>query len=578
MWDELMEGYRELLQEAVRRAQEAGDLPSLPPGDSLPSFVVEEPREKSHGDLAANVAMALAKRLRRAPQEIARALLPHVPTGKAHVARVEAKGGFLNAWLDDAWPAQALARVLQEGEAYGRWPRKDGPPILLEFVSANPTGPLNVVSARAAAVGDTLANLLDAAGYPVEREYYVNDAGEQARKLGLSLLVYVRQVARQHGAQVEVGAVPEGGYHGEYLVPLAQAFWKAYPEAAVPPADPREEEWARIAARFAMDRILKDVEASLRRFGVRFDRFVSEERDVRQPGRIGQVLRKLEERGRTFEQDGALWLRTQDLGDDKDRVLRKSEGGPEAYSYFAADIAYHAYKYERGYGLLLDLIGPDHHGYIPRMLAAVEALGYPRESLEMRVVQLVRLVRDGQPVRMSKRRGEFVTLDELLDEVGKDAARFFLLQRSMDSPLDFDLTLAREERDENPVFYVQYAHARIRSILRRASGETEGADLFLLRAPEEIALIRRLAQLPREIRLGAELREPHRLPRYALQLASEFHSFYNHCRVLGVDPDLSRARLALVQAVGIGLRAALGLMGVEAPERMEKLEQAQAPA
>lgn len=630
MWDELSARFEAALRAAARRAQAAGDLP---PGDvaSVP-FVVEEPRERAHGDLAANLALVLARPLKRSPRAIAEAVARHFEGEDAYVARLEVAGaGFLNAYLDDRWPVETVRRILNDPETYGTVPvREDLPSVLVEFVSANPVGPLNVVSGRAAVLGDVLANVLAARGHRTSREYYVNDSGGQALLFGHTLLFRAREMAHAHGSAVDPGAFPPQGYQSLDLIPLAASLLESLPACGERPADPAEEEaLARKAARFGMDFILNGVEQSLLRYGVRFDRFVSEQHDIRDSGRLEAMLEHLrtlapipgadgqpeavlfeasgqdrdpgdpgdpddpdeepeerEERTATATGLGpspsgaasgpgtALFLRTTRFGDDKDRVLVKSNG---QMSYFAADIAYHAFKYERGFGLLLDLIGPDHHGYLARMQAAMQILGHAPESLEMRVVQLVRLIRGGEPVRMSKRRGEYVTLDELLDEVGPDAARFFLLARHMNSPLDFDLDLARSEIDENPVFYVQYAHARIRSILRRAALEglvTDPghvrADLSLLTALEERNLVRLLAQFPMEVRLAADLREPHRLTRYALDLASRFHTFYNRCRVLGVEPSLSEARLALVEAVAIGLRRTLGLMGVSAPERMDR--------
>jgi arginyl-tRNA synthetase len=371
--------------------------------------------------------------------------------------------------------------------------------------------------------------------------------------------------------------LPEGGYQGLYVLDLARAFLAAAPEAAsAPEAGPEADALADRAGEFGMARILEGIRATLDRYGVHFDAFVSE-RELRRGDAIERTLAALERRGYLYEHEGALWFRSTaaDLGglDDKDRVIRKSDGG---YSYFAVDIAYHESKYERGHDTLVDLIGPDHHGYLGRMRAAMRALGHPPDSLEMRVVQLVRLVQGGEVVRMSKRRGDFVAMDDLLDEVGTSAARFFLVNRHLDSPFDFDLDLARVQGDENPVFYVQYAHARISSILRRPEAQAAlsavpAPDLSLLAEPEEIALIRWLAEFPGEVRLAADLREPHRIPRYAMELAGRFHSFYNRHRVLGVEPALSAARLRLIEAVATSVRNALGLIGVEAPERMERL-------
>lgn len=572
MWDEMKTEFAAGLREAAAKAAARGELPGLPA--ELPAFAVERPRDDGHGDLAANLAMLLARPLRLAPRAIGEAIARHYPFPRGHVARLEVAGaGFLNARLDDRWPAEALGRALTAGEAYGTTPPSpELGSVLLEFVSANPSGPLNLVSARAAAVGDALANVLQAAGHRVQREFYVNDAGGQARLFGQTIMARAQEIATGTPKPL-----PEGGYQGLYVLDLARAFLAAAPEAAsAPEAGPEADALADRAGEFGMARILEGIRATLDRYGVHFDAFVSE-RELRRGDAIERTLAALERRGYLYEHEGALWFRSTaaDLGglDDKDRVIRKSDGG---YSYFAVDIAYHESKYERGHDTLVDLIGPDHHGYLGRMRAAMRALGHPPDSLEMRVVQLVRLVQGGEVVRMSKRRGDFVAMDDLLDEVGTSAARFFLVNRHLDSPFDFDLDLARVQGDENPVFYVQYAHARISSILRRPEAQAAlsavpAPDLSLLAEPEEIALIRWLAEFPGEVRLAADLREPHRIPRYAMELAGRFHSFYNRHRVLGVEPALSAARLRLIEAVATSVRNALGLIGVEAPERMERL-------
>ena len=572
MWDELRAEFADGLRQAALAAADAGELPPLP--EPFVTFAVERPREEAHGDLAANLAMLLARPLGRPPRAIAEAIARRYPYPLGHVASLEVAGaGFLNARLDHLWPAVALARVLAAGEAYGRRPPTASlPSVLLEFVSANPTGPLNLVNARAAAVGDALANVLEAAGHRVHREFYMNDAGNQARLFGQTILARVRELVT---GQPE--PLPVDGYQGLYVVDVARAFLDAVPEAAAAPAmGPAADAMADRAGIFGMEMMVRNQRATLERYRVRFDEFVSE-RALRQGDAVERALRALDERGYLYEEDGALWFRStaEDLAglDDKPRVLRKSDG---ELAYFAVDIAYHESKYERGHDTLVDLIGPDHHGYLGRMRAAMRALGHPPDSLEMRVVQLVRLVQGGEVVRMSKRRGDFVAMDDLLDEVGTSAARFFLVNRHLDSPFDFDLDLARVQGDENPVFYVQYAHARISSILRRPEAQAAlsavpAPDLSLLAEPEEIALIRWLAEFPGEVRLAADLREPHRIPRYAMELAGRFHSFYNRHRVLGVEPALSAARLRLIEAVATSVRNALGLIGVEAPERMERL-------
>ena len=548
----LVETLRERLVAALGAAVAAGELPSV----AGPEPVVEMPRESGHGELASPYAMQLARALRVPPRAVAERLAAHLG-GLPPGVRVEvANPGFLNFHLDDAWLAQALAEVLERGSAYGDSDVGGGRRVLIEFVSANPTGPLNVVNARAAAVGDSLARLLAAVGYRVEREFYVNDAGGQVGNLARSLEVRLRQ---RRGEQIQL---PPDGYPGHYLVEMAEEYERLHGDAVL---ELPEEERLALLRDFAVERIRAQQEASCERFGVHFDRFFSERR-LHETGAVDKVVKLLGERGHTYQKDDATWLAAREFGDDKDRVLVKSDG---TYTYVVPDIAYHLDKLGRGHDLLIDLLGPDHHGYVARMRAALEALGYPPEVLEVHLIQQVRLLRAGRAVSMSKRAGEFVTMDQLVAEVGCDAARFFFLQRSPESPLDFDLDLAKLETSENPVFYVQYAHARIRSLFRQA-GESwpEGADLTLLNQPEERELMRQLSRFPEEVLAAARERAPHRVARYCLELAGLFHSFYNRHRVLGSAPPTAAARLSLARAVGAVLARGLDLLGVTAPERM----------
>ncbi|MBX6378456.1 MAG: arginine--tRNA ligase, partial [Clostridia bacterium] len=433
--------------------------------------------------------------------------------------------------------------------------------VLVEFVSANPTGPLNVVNARAAAFGDALVRVLNAAGYRAEREYYVNDAGRQFANLALAMEVRLRQLLGE-----DIG-LPEGAYPGAYVIDLARAFLAEHGADVLnlPAAERRER-----LGRFAVDRIVAGQRATLEAYGVHFDRWVRESA-VRAAGEPERVLALLREAGHVYERDGAVWFRATAFGDDQDRVLVRQNG--EA-TYFLPDVAYHLDKFRRDYDLCIDIWGQDHHGYVARMKAALSALGIDPARLEVLLTQIVRLLRGGQVVKMSKRGGEFVTMDELLEDVGRDAARFFFLMRTLDSHLDFDLDLAVRQSEDNPVYYVQYAHARICSILRQGAERGVAppppgtADLTLLADPSEEAVVRLVARFPAEVAEAAEGRAPHRLTAYCRELATAFHAFYARCRVLGEDPDLTTARLALVDAVRQVLANALELLGVSAPERM----------
>jgi len=521
----------------------------------VPAFAVERPKDPRLGDYAANVALQAAKPLRQPPRAVAERILRHLELPPDFAAAEVAGAGFLNFRLSQAYYPRVIGDLIADPRAYLASDCGGGPRILLEFVSANPTGPLNIVSARAAAVGDTLGRLLRLAGHAVLTEFYVNDAGHQVEMLARSIL------ARREEILGRPWEIPEDGYHGEYVRALAEAHRAAAGEGF--DALPEGERVARVR-----DWALREMErmrlATLERYGVHFDSFFSE-RAFRERGGTEDVVGRLSSQGHTYEQDGALWLRTTAYGDDKDRVVRKSDG---EFTYFAPDIGYHETKYQRGYDCVIDLLGPDHHGYVARMRAALSALGHQPETFEVLIVQWVRFLRHGEVQSMSKRAGEIVTIDELLDDVGADAARFLFLMRSHDTPLDFDLALAKEESSENPVYYVQYAHARIASILRQAGKPEADPDYALLTSPEAQDLLRRLGQLPEEIREAAAHREPHRLTRLAMELAQAFHAFYNRNRVLGVEPPLSAARLRLVEATQAALAELLDLLGVSAPERM----------
>jgi arginyl-tRNA synthetase len=549
----------ERLTEAVRTALTAAGLPR--PDDCA----WEVPRQAEHGDYATNVAMVLAKPARRAPRQIADAIVSHFPK-LDEVARLEVAGpGFLNVFLSPTWTAEALREVLEAGPGYGHGAGLAGQRIRLEFVSANPTGPLVIVNARAAAVGDSLARLLRAQSAAVTTEYYVNDAGNQFEALARS---FEARVMQEFGQAAEL---PANGYPGEYLIELAKDY-RVEGGQLMPGRGERER--LEHFGRWAVERIVERQRRILREYGVEFDAWSSEQRDVRDRRLPEKALDELAARGLTYEQDGALWFRStasEDAGDDKDRVLRRSNG--EA-TYFAVDIAYHHYVKFAGADRVINLLGPDHHGYVPRMRAAMQALGHAPQAFEAMIIQLVTLLRDGQPVRMSKRRGEFVLMEELLEEVGRDAARFTFLTRRHDSPLEFDLALATRQSSDNPVYYVQYAHARIRSLHRQAAEQGiavpawRDADVSTLTEPEEQAIIKRLLDFPHVTAGAARALEPHRVAYWLSELAGMFHPYYKNHRVIQDDRRLTLARLALCTAVGQVIANGLTLLGVSAPESM----------
>jgi arginyl-tRNA synthetase len=540
------------LRAALRQAAERAGWPEL-----APAAKIEVPREPAHGDFASNLALTMAGSLGKPPRQIAETLAEQFETRGTRVRGLEVAGpGFLNFRLHPSWLGEAVRQALEQQGAYGRSDAGGGQRVLVEFVSANPTGPLVLVAARAAAVGDVLASALEWSGHCAEREYYVNDAGRQVELLAESLEARLRQ---QRG---EPAAIPDGGYPGEYLVDLAAEAVRDLGPGLLEAPGHRDR-----LREYAVERMVASHRAELAAYGVHFATWFREA-SFRTGGRVAELLDLLERQGAMFEREGARWFASRRYGDDKDRVLVKSDG---EYTYILPDAAYHLDKLRRGHEKLINLWGPDHHGYIPRMQAMLQALGFPPGTLEVLIVQWVRLLRGGDPVRLSKRGGVTILMRDLLEEAGTDAARFFFLLRSHDSPMDFDLDLARLKAAENPVYYVQYAHARIASILREAERRAVAPDpsrLEALSEPAEHALARKLADLPVEVLAAAQLREVHRLTRYATDLATLFHKFYDTCRVLGDDPEVTGTRLSLVQAAGIGLGNTLKLLGVSAPERM----------
>ena len=542
------------IKDAAQRAIEAGTVKA----GELPTVVLEVPPQKEFGDFATNFAMQAARSLKCNPRMVAQAVADNLNC--AYIDKTEIAGpGFINFYLKQDWIYSLLSNILAQGDAYGNLQQENPEKIQLEYVSANPTGPLHVGHGRGAAVGSALANLMKAAGYDVTREYYINDAGNQIENLAAS--VNARYLALM-GVECEF---PENGYHGVDIIDTAKRIVKIYGDKFMQmEEEDRLHEFKTLALKEKLAALKEDLQA----FNVDFDVWFSE-KTLHEEGRIKAACDYLLERGYMYEKDGALWLKSTEYGDDKDRVVIRDNGIP---TYLAADIAYHRDKFERGFDHVINLWGADHHGYIARMKAAVGALGYSPEQLEVLILQMVSLYRNGELVKMSKRTGQSVTLNELIEEVGTDAARFFFIMRSIDSQLDFDLTLATEKSSDNPVYYVQYAYARICSILRQIAEENiaidEKAPLTSLTAEVEINLIKKLGEYPELIAGAAKERAPHRVAHYVYELASLFHSFYNQCRILGVEPEVQQARLLLVIAVSHVLKHALDILGISAPERM----------
>jgi len=604
------------LRAALSRAVKNGELEVK----EVPEFVVEVPREAEYGDFAANLAMLLAKRARVAPRKIAAVIVKNLSPKGTEIERVEVAGpGFINFYLHPAWVYKTIPLIERYGRDYGRADLGKGKKVQVEFVSANPTGLLHMGNARGAALGDSIASILDFAGYDVTREFYINDAGNQIENFSKSLEARYLQ---QFGVNAEVS---EDGYHGEDIIDTVKRFIALHGDRYLKTDSARRKS---ALVEYALREKLEGIKRSLADFGVHYDVWFSEQ-SLYDSGELEEVLRELRDRGYLYEKDGASWFKAREFGDEKDEVVVRKNGLP---TYFASDIAYHKNKFERGFDWIINVWGADHHGHVSRMKGAVQALGYDPGALTVVIMQLVRLYRGGEIVRMSKRTGRYVTLDELVEEVGRDAARYFFVMRSADSHLDFDLDLAREQSNDNPVYYVQYAHARICSIFRQYAamaektsnaGEVPSAadivgqggaddcrqlpaagaappaveeaspagrtvppaveeasfaaglvptasevDLELLKEEAELALIRKLADFPEEVALAARTLGPHRIARYVHELAGLLHSFYNSHRVITDDPALTKARLVLMNAVRTVLKNGLALLGVDAPERM----------
>ncbi len=550
--------YQELTQ-AILTAREKGEISF----DELPLYVLEEPRERQHGDLATNLAMLLTKQARKAPREIAGIIIANLEKDRTMITSCEIAGpGFINFRLDPSWLTGVIPEVLALGDKYGFVNIGKGEKVQVEFVSANPTGLLHMGNARGAALGDSLASLLAMAGYDVSREFYINDAGNQIHNFALSLEArYLQQLGHDT-------PFPEAGYHGEDLIDTVIKIIEQDGDRYVN----MEEELRRESlVRFALEEKIASIKETLEEFGVYYDVWFSEQ-SLHDSGYVQNTTTALDKKGYIYEKEGALWLKSSLFGDEKDEVIVRSNGVP---TYFAADIAYHLNKFERGFDRVINIWGADHHGHVARMKGAMQALGHDPDSLQIILMQLVRLIQDGEIVRMSKRSGQYITLKELMDEVGKDAARFFFIMRDPDSTVEFDLDLAKSQSADNPVFYVQYAHARLCSILRQAKEQGYDPEVVpgehhfeQLTSPEERDLLKKIADLPGEIALAAKLTEPHRLARYVLELSSLFHTFYNSQRVLIEDETLRTARLGLIRAIRQVLANVLKILGVSAPERM----------
>jgi arginyl-tRNA synthetase len=529
--------------------------------EQLPDVILETPKDKANGDYSTNMAMQLARVAKKAPRAIAEALVANFDQSKASIEKIDIAGpGFINFYMNNNYLTDLIPTILTAGEKYGETTVGNGQKIQVEFVSANPTGDLHLGHARGAAVGDSLCNVLAKAGYDVSREYYINDAGNQINNLALSV------EARYFQALGMEKDMPADGYHGEDIIGIGKRLAEEYGDKFV---NTDEKERFDFFRSYGLKEEMAKLKQDLEDFRVPFDVWYSET-SLYGDGKIDVALDKLRENGYIYEEDGATWFRSTDLGDDKDRVLIKQDG---SYTYLTPDIAYHKNKLDRGFEKLINIWGADHHGYIPRMKAAIEALGYGKDVLEVEIIQLVHLYKNGEKMKMSKRTGKAVTMRDLVEEVGLDATRYFFAMRSADTHMDFDLDLAVSQSNENPVYYAQYAHARICSILRQ--GEENGftydsnADFSLIGAEKEIEVLKKLGEFPLAVAEAAEKRMPHRVTNYIYELASTFHSFYNAEKVLDAENvERTKARLSLIKAVQTTLKNALKLIGVSAPEKM----------
>ena len=547
-----------IMENALKVSLQKGQLPDC----QLPHLEVEPTANAQHGDYAANAAMILASQVKQNPRKIAQILLENLADPENIIEKTQIAGpGFLNFFIrDDVWH-DALKNIEDSNEQYGRVDLGQAKKVQVEFVSANPTGPLHIGHARGAVVGDVIANLLTSAGYQISKEYYINDAGNQMNNLGKSVLLRYRELS---GEKIDF---PDTCYRGDYIKDIARDILEREGDQYLQ-AD--EQKTIDYFTQLAGHSILEEIKIDLKDFGVIFDEYFSEKELYKDNG-VSNLLNELQKQGFIYSDGETLWFKTTAFGDDKDRVVIRQNGEP---TYFAADIAYHQNKLSRGFEMMIDIWGADHHGYMPRMWAGIQALGHEKDALKIILVQLVNLLRGGAPVAMSTRAGEFVTLREVLDEVGKDAARYNFLMRRSDSHLDFDLELAKKQSNENPVFYVQYAYARICSMIRMAQERGIAVPVYAdidpsrLSEPEEKNLIKMLVRYPEMIYGAARSLEPHRITFYLNELAGVFHSYYNKNKVISDDPELTGARIFLIKIIKIVLQNALKILGVSAPEKM----------
>jgi arginyl-tRNA synthetase len=552
--EQVQENLKAEVKQAVLKA-------GLATEEQLPDVVLETPKDKTHGDYATNMAMQLARVARKAPRAIAEDIVANFDKTKASIEKLEIAGpGFINFYMNNSYLTALIPVVMKADDAYGETNVGEGEKVQVEFVSANPTGSLHLGHARGAAVGDSLCNILDKAGYEVSREYYINDAGNQINNLASSV------EARYMQALGQEKEMPEDGYHGQDIIEIGKKLAEQEGDKYV---NMEEQERLAFFREYGLKYELEKLKTDLENFRVPFDVWYSET-SLYQNGKIDDALETLKEQGHVYEEEGATWFRSTTFGDDKDRVLIKNDG---SYTYLAPDIAYHQDKLKRGFNKLINVWGADHHGYIPRMKAAIQALGYDKDTLEVEIIQLVHLYKDGEKMKMSKRTGKAVTMRDLVEEVGLDATRYFFAMRSADTHMDFDLDLAVSKSNDNPVYYAQYAHARICSMLRQAEelniSFDKDVDFSLIKAEKEIDLLKKVGEFPQVVGEAALKRIPHRISNYIFDLASTLHSFYNAEKVLDKENiETTKARLALIQTVRITLKNALALIGVSAPEKM----------
>jgi arginyl-tRNA synthetase len=554
----MREVLQNILRSALNKARDSGDIEL----SEVPSFTVEKPREARFGDFYTNLAMVIASRLTRKPRDVANLIKNNINGYSNLISKIEIAGsGFINFFMTPDFWLEGLRDVISKDSRYGSLAIGRNEKVLVEFVSANPTGPLHVGHGRGAVIGDVLSNILRKAGYDVDKEYYINDVGLQMETLGISTLIRYKQILGENAE------FPENGYKGGYINDIARDIILKKGNYFLQTTD---KESLPFFINFSAGVILDGIKKDLENFGIVFNRWYSE-KSLYEKGMVDEIIKWLKEREFIYEKDGALWLKASAFGDEKDRVVRRGTG---YYTYLASDIAYHKEKYERGFKKVINVWGADHHGYIPRIRSAIKALGFDNKTFSVLLVQLVNLKRGGEVISMSTRSGEFTELSHVVREVGKDAVRFFCMMRSSDSHLDFDLDLAKEQSSENPVYYVQYAHARICNILKQAEvckikiPDVLSINLQPLKLSEELSIIKKILIFPELIEKMAVSLEPHLITHYLLDLSGDFHSYYNKYRVISDDNDLTIARLTMVKALGVVIKNSLNILGVTAPEEM----------